>query len=83
MEEHNYSIKSWAKNDRPREKLRMLGAENLSDSELLSILIQNGTKNRTAVDIARDILAMAKNNLHCLGKTYMKEKQKKGNATII
>jgi DNA repair protein RadC len=76
MEEHKYSIKSWAKNDRPREKLRMLGAENLSDSELLSILIQNGTKNRTAVDIARDILSLGKNNLLSLGKLSVREMMK-------
>jgi DNA repair protein RadC len=76
MEEHKYSIKSWAKNDRPREKLRMLGAENLSDSELLSILIQNGSKNRTAVDIARDILSLGKNNLLSLGKLSVREMMK-------
>ncbi len=76
MQEKNYSIKLWAKDDRPREKLRSIGSENLSDSELLSILIQHGTKNRTAVDIARDLLSLSKNNLHQLGKLSVKEMMK-------
>ncbi|MEQ1678904.1 MAG: UPF0758 domain-containing protein, partial [Chitinophagaceae bacterium] len=42
MQEHKYSIKQWAKDDRPREKLLINGAENLSNSELLAILIHNG-----------------------------------------
>ncbi|HYC79727.1 MAG TPA: UPF0758 domain-containing protein, partial [Candidatus Binatia bacterium] len=49
MQEHKYSIKQWAKDDQPREKLRTKGAENLSDSELLAILIHNGTRQRTAL----------------------------------
>jgi DNA repair protein RadC len=38
MQEHNYSIRQWAKDDKPREKLLLIGAENLSNSELLAIL---------------------------------------------
>lgn len=37
------SIKNWAIDDRPREKLALKGAENLSNSELLAILINNGS----------------------------------------
>ncbi len=50
MQEHKYSIKQWAKDDRPREKLLDKGAENLSNSELLAILIHNGTREKTAVE---------------------------------
>jgi DNA repair protein RadC len=73
MQEQNYSIKKWAIDDRPREKLRTKGAQHLSDSELLAILIRNGVKKRTAVDLAKDILAMGKNNLSLLGKLSVKD----------
>ena len=60
MQENKYSIKQWAKDDRPREKLLLKGAENLSDSELLAILIHNGTREKTAVDLAKEILKAGK-----------------------
>ena len=44
MEVINYPIKNWAPDDRPREKLVVKGPENLSDSELLAILVRSGTK---------------------------------------
>jgi DNA repair protein RadC len=73
MQEHKYSIKEWAKDDRPREKLLYKGAENLSDSELVAILIHKGTREKTAVDLAKDILKLGKNNLVELGKLSLKE----------
>lgn len=73
MQEHNYSIKQWAKDDRPREKLLLKGAESLSDSELLAILIVNGTRSKTAIDLAKEILVLSKNNLPELGKLTVKE----------
>jgi DNA repair protein RadC len=68
MQEHKYSIKQWAKDDRPREKLLLNGAENLSNSELLAILIHNGSKEKSAVDLAKEILKLGKDNLGELGK---------------
>lgn len=62
------SIKSWATDDRPREKMRSQSAAALSDSELIAILIHNGTRNRTALDLAKEILALGNNNLMQLGK---------------
>ena len=76
MQEQNYSIKQWAKDDRPREKLLMKGPETLSDSELLAILIVNGTKSKTAIDLAKEILILGKNNLPELGKLTVKELMK-------
>jgi DNA repair protein RadC len=76
MQEHNYSIKQWAKDDRPREKLLLKGAENLSNSELLAILIHNGTRDKTAVDLAKEILRIGKDNLNELGKITVKELMK-------
>lgn len=76
MQEHKYSIKQWSKDDRPREKLLMTGAENLSNSELLAILIHNGTRQKTAVDLAKEILKMGKDNLSELGRLSVKELMK-------
>ena len=76
MQEHKYPIKQWAKDDRPREKLLLSGAENLSNSELLAILIHNGTKEKSAVDLAKDVLRLGKDNLVELGKLTVKELMK-------
>ncbi|MFI5130479.1 MAG: DNA repair protein RadC [Chitinophagales bacterium] len=76
MQENKYSIKEWAKDDRPREKLLLKGAENLSNSELLAILIHNGTREKTAVDLAREILKAGKDNLNDLGKITVQELMK-------
>jgi len=70
------SIKNWAVDDRPREKLLGKGPAALSDSELLAILINNGHKERSAVQIAREILKTGNNNLNELGKLGLKEFQK-------
>ena len=76
MQAENHSIKQWAKDDRPREKLLMKGAENLSNSELLAILIVNGTRSKSAIDLAKEILVLSKNNLPELGKLTVKELMK-------
>ncbi len=73
MQEQNYSIKQWAKDDRPREKLLSRGAGNLSNSELLALLIQKGTARLSAVDLAKEVLKLGKNNLNELGKLSVKE----------
>ena len=76
MQEHKYSIKQWAKDDRPREKLLLNGSESLSNSELLAILIHNGSKEKTAVDLAKEVLKLGKDNLGELGKLSIKELMK-------
>ena len=76
MQEQKYSIKQWAKDDRPREKLLSHGAETLSNSELIAILINNGTKNKSAIELAKEILVLGKNNLQELGKLSLKELMK-------
>lgn len=65
---NNQSIKLWAEDDRPREKLLLKGKQVLSDAELIAILIGSGTKNESAVDLAKRILASVHNNLNALGK---------------
>jgi DNA repair protein RadC len=72
-QEQNFPILRWAKDDRPREKLRLKGVEILSDAELLAILLHNGTRDRTAVDLARELLGQSKHNLRELGRLSLKE----------
>jgi DNA repair protein RadC len=76
MQAKKYSIKDWAKDDRPREKLLSKNPSSLSDSELIAILINKGTKNKTAVDLAKEILFLGKNNLNELGKLSAQELMK-------
>lgn len=71
--EQKRSIKNWAADDRPREKLLVKGAAALSDSELLAILINHGTKEKSAVELAKDVLRAGKDNLTDLGKLGVKD----------
>lgn len=69
MEENEFlSIKSWAEEDRPREKLLLKGKAALSDAELIAILLRTGVQGSSALDIARKMLAKVGGNLNELGK---------------
>ena len=67
------SIKNWAIDDRPREKLLAKGATALSNSELLAILLNNGSRNKSAVELAREILKLGDDNLNELGKLSLND----------
>lgn len=67
------SIKNWAVDDRPREKLLSKGKECLSDSELLAILINSGSGKESALDVAKKILKLGHDNLDELGKISIKD----------
>lgn len=69
----SFTIKSWAQDDRPREKLLRKGRGSLSDAELLAILIGSGSRNETAVDLCKKILAKTGNSLNELGKLTLKQ----------
>jgi DNA repair protein RadC len=69
-------IKTWAEADRPREKLLKLGRHNLTDSELLAILIRTGTREGTAVDVAKKILSKCNNDLAELSRLSVKDLMK-------
>lgn len=69
----NTSIKNWAEDDRPREKMLTKGTEALSNAELLAILINNGTKNASAVEVCKSLLQEVGNDLRRLGKLSVKE----------
>jgi len=62
------NIKALAEDDRPREKLASLGRHNLSDAELIAILLGSGNKNETAVQLAQRMLSEHQNNINELAK---------------
>ena len=66
-------IKTWNEEERPREKLMLKGAAALTDSELLAILLGSGTTTRTAVDLARDLLAAGDGRLDTLSRMNAQE----------
>lgn len=73
MEENKLGIKSWAEEDRPREKLMEKGRHVLTEAELIAILIGSGSKDETAVELSKRILASVGNNLNDLGKLSISE----------
>jgi len=62
------TIKSWALDDRPREKLVAKGSSSLSAAELIAILIGSGNRQESAVDLSKRILKSVHNNIHELAK---------------
>lgn len=66
-------IRSWAEDDRPREKLLLKGKSVLSDAELIAILIGSGSADETAVALSKRILQSLNNNLSELGKLSVKD----------
>ncbi|TXE07419.1 JAB domain-containing protein [Gelidibacter salicanalis] len=75
MSEKNpsFSIKNWSQHDQPREKLRDKGKAALSDAELMAILLGSGSRNESAVELSKRILASTDNNLSALGKLSLKQ----------
>lgn len=69
-------IKTWGTDDRPREKLRMKGASQLTDAEILAIIIQNGTKEKTALDLGIELMQRCHNKLADLARFSIKELMK-------
>ncbi len=70
------SIKEWAVEDRPREKMLEKGVRSLSEAELIAILIGSGNLDETAVEVSRRILVSVNNNLNELGKKSITDLQK-------
>jgi len=70
------SIKNWSKDDQPYEKIKNYGPTQLSNSELLAVLIKNGNRNNSAIDLAKAIMLRCNNCLNELGKLSMIDFQK-------
>lgn len=68
-----FSIKYWAEDDKPREKLMLKGKTALSDAELIAILIGSGSRNESAVELSKRILKSVDNNLNALGKMSIQQ----------
>ena len=73
MDYQQKSIKNWAEDDRPREKLLLNGKRALSDSELLAIIMGSGSREESAVDLAKRILQSVSNNWHNLSRLSVKD----------
>ena len=70
---NNISMKEWAACDRPSYKMKEHGTETMTNAELLSIIIGNGTSKENALTIARKTLNSYGNNLNDLGKASIDE----------
>ena len=71
--ENHITIKSWAEEDRPREKLAGQGRRALTDAELIAILIGSGNRDESAVELSKRILHHYDNDLNQLGKASIDE----------
>lgn len=68
-----FPITNWSEDDKPREKLMLKGKSILSDAELIAILIGSGSRNESAVDLSKRILASVDHNLNALGKVSLSQ----------
>jgi DNA repair protein RadC len=76
MQKNATSIKNWAEDDRPREKLLLKGKNALSDAELIAILIGSGNQEETAVDLSKRILQGSDNSIAALSRLTVKDLMK-------
>lgn len=67
------TIANWSPEDQPRERLRDLGPQALSDAELLAILVGSGSPGESAVELMKRILNSCNNNLNTLGKLTIRD----------
>ena len=70
------SIKQWSAGDQPREKLIQMGSKSLSEAELIAILMRAGTRNKSALDVAKELLTQNDNSLAALAKLSVHELMK-------
>ncbi|MEQ6167071.1 DNA repair protein RadC [Ekhidna sp. MALMAid0563] len=76
MEDNRLTIKRWAEEDRPREKLLLKGKSSLSEAELIAILIGSGNTEQTAVELSQHILSQCEHSLANLARLSVKDLQK-------
>lgn len=74
MEEKKYlTVKEWADEDKPREKMLLYGKKELSNAELIAILLRSGLPGKNAVEIAKQILTLSGNRLTTLSQLDFKQ----------
>lgn len=76
IENKHLTIKSWAEDDKPREKLVTKGRQALSDAELIAILLSSGNRDETAVQLAQRILNTNQNSINELAKLQVNDLKK-------
>lgn len=64
----NLTVKEWADEDRPREKMLRQGKKQLSNAELIAILLRSGMVGKSVVDVAKEVLAVSGNSLTALSR---------------
>lgn len=74
--EENNSIKFWAEEERPREKLLLKGKSVLTNAELIAVLIGSGSRTLSAVELSKQLLRKASNNLIELSKMSIADLQR-------
>lgn len=72
MQQH-FSVKMWAEEDRPREKMALKGRKHLSNAELIAILLGSGSRDKSALELAKEILRDQKNDLSLLSNLTLEE----------
>ncbi|HVK49724.1 MAG TPA: DNA repair protein RadC [Pseudobacter sp.] len=68
MQEKKYGIGTWPEDDQPREKLHSKSPNALSNAELMAILLNKGTQDKSAVELAREVLSLTNNDLSALSR---------------
>lgn len=71
--EDSFSIKNWAVEDRPREKYVSKGVNSLTDAELFSILLGSGYKDKSALELSKEMLLSVSNNLDAFARLSLKD----------
>lgn len=67
-EKKSLTLKDWASEDKPREKMLCKGKKELTNTELIAILLRSGLQGKSAIDVAKEILTLAENRLTTLSK---------------
>jgi DNA repair protein RadC len=75
-DEIRLSIRKWSAEERPREKLMTLGSSGVSTAELVAIILGNGTRTASALELGRQVLARYNNSLHLLGEASVQDLMK-------
>lgn len=76
VEEVQPLIKDWKPNERPREKLEVMGPSGLSEAELMSIILSTGTRGQSSLSIGRKMLELSENDLNRLAKLPISQLKK-------
>lgn len=67
-EKFSLTLKEWADEDKPREKMLEKGKKELTNAELIAILLRSGLQGKSAVDMAKEVLSLSKNSLTALSQ---------------